>query len=179
MGFLAMCFLASVGKVVLRVRLIYLRNIFLLLFLSFSRSPTRVLIFSSEVVEALAIAMDAKHRFSTAFVSWSMGTVETMCSKVLRIMHVVSTEPDVPKADWTETLPAIQSLISKSPFRRLGGRAPTTAHTVMSPENPFLAASSLLKNTDVGNFDQMSVLQRLEVDRLLMRLDEMHRTANE
>ena len=66
--------------------------------------------------------MGDKHRFSTSYVPWSNGTVESVCKEVLRAMHVVNAEFNVAEADWTDTVPAIQSIINNSPSRRLGGR---------------------------------------------------------
>lgn len=43
----------------------------------------------------------------------------------------------------------------------------------------FQIALFLCKDTDVGNFDQVSVLQSLEVDENLLRLNKMHRAVNE
>ena len=85
--------------------------------------------FKNEVMEILATSLGAKHRFSSAYVPWSNGTVESVCKEVLRVMRALSSEFRIPESDWTKSVLAIQSIINNSPSRRLGNRAPITVHT--------------------------------------------------
>lgn len=101
--------------------------------------------FCNAVMELLASSMVARHRFPTAYVSWSNGTFEAVFKDVLLIMHSVSTEFNVTEADWEKTVPAVQSIMKNSPSRRLGGRAPITVHTCMDFGNPLKVSLSTLK----------------------------------
>ena len=131
--------------------------------------------FKNEVMELLASSLGAKHRFSTAYVPWSNGTVEAVCKEVLRVMHALSAELRIPEAEWTKTVPAIQSIINNSPSRRLGNRAPITVHTGMEPGNPLLIALQTMNVRDVSSVGEAEVIQKLEVDSMLKALDEMHK----
>ena len=68
-------------------------------------------------MEILASTLGARHRFSTAYVPWSNGTVESFCKEVLRVLHALSTEMRVPETDWPSVVPALQSIINNSPSR--------------------------------------------------------------
>lgn len=93
--------------------------------------------FANKVMELLASSHEAKHRFSTPYVPWSNGTIESVCREVLRVMHDFNAEARIPETEMPRSVPAIQSIINNSPSRRLGNRAPITVHTGMEAGNPL------------------------------------------
>ena len=93
--------------------------------------------FKNQVMEYLAKSLGAKHNFSTPYVPWSNGTVESVCKQALRVMHAFMSEFKVTETDWPSTVPAIQSIINNSPSRRLNNKAPITVHTGMHSGNPL------------------------------------------
>ncbi len=70
------------------------------------------------------------------------------------MMHAFNSETLTPEADWPNSVPAIQSIIKKSPSHRLGGRAPITAHTGMPSWNPLTVALADCNIQGVETTDQ-------------------------
>ena len=135
--------------------------------------------FQNELMEILATSLGAKNRFSTAYVPWSNGTVESVCKKVLRVMRALSAELRIPESDWPKAVPAIQSVINNSPSRRLDNRSPIEVHTGMSPGNPLSVALSSFETRDVDSAEQASILQELKIEEMLQALDKMHKSVSE
>ncbi len=134
--------------------------------------------FKNEVMEILAKSLGAKHNFSTPYVPWSNGTVEAVCKQVIRVMCAFSAEFKIAEADWSTTVPAIQSIINNTPARRLGGRAPITVHTGMDSGNPLNLALSSICYNPVGSIDQARAIQKLKIDDLQKSLDSMHKEVS-
>ena len=135
--------------------------------------------FKNEVMELLAKSLGAKHHFSTAYVPWSNGTVESVCKQVLRVIRALSAEFEVPEADWTTTVPAIQSIINNSPTRRLGNRAPITVHTGMEAGNPLQLALVSIGYKDIDSVDEARAIQKLSIDKFQCALDKMHKEVDD
>ena len=135
--------------------------------------------FKNEVMELLANSLGVKHHFSTPYVPWSNGTVESVCKQFLRVMRAFSAEFRIPESDWPTTVPAVQSIINNSPSRRLGNRAPITVHTGMEPGNPLNLALSAINYSDADSVQDAQVMQELKIVDLLDSLDRMHRNVNE
>lgn len=135
--------------------------------------------FKNEVIELLAKSLGAKHHFSTAYVPWSNGTVESVCKQVLRVLRAFSAEFDVPEAEWSSAVPSIQSIINNSPSRRLGNRAPVTVHTGMDPGNPLHLALSSICYDDAESVDEAKTTQLLSIQDLHSALDKMHKEVDE
>jgi len=135
--------------------------------------------FKNEVMERLASSLGAKQRFSTAYVPWSNGTVESVCKQVLRVMRALSAELRIPETDWTKTVQSIQAIINNSPSRRLGNRAPITVHTGMESGNPLTVALQSMEIRNADSIDQVRTLQNLKVDDMLHSLDNMHKSVSE
>lgn len=133
----------------------------------------------NEVMEILAKSLGAKHNFSTPYVPWSNGTVESVCKKFLRVMRAFSAEFQIPESDWPSTVPAIQSIINNTPTRRLGNRSPTAVHTCMKSGNHLHLAMTTVKYDDVSSVDVVRVLQNLKIENLLESLNNMHMSVNE
>lgn len=129
-------------------------------------------------MELLADSLGTKHRFSSAYVPWSNGTVESVCKQVLCVIRAFSAAFRIPEAEWPSTVPAIQSIINNSPSRRLGNRAPITVHTGMEPGNPLNLALTNLKIIDSASVDKARAMQALELEPLLEALDDMHKNVN-
>ncbi len=80
------------------------------------------------------------------------------------MMHAFNSAALTPEADWPNAVTAIQSVVNNSPSRRLGGRAPITAHTGMPSGNPLTVALTNCTIQGVENTDQERILQRLNID---------------
>lgn len=131
--------------------------------------------FCNEVIQLLASSFMVKHKFSTAYVPWSNGTVESVCKEVIRLLRVLGTEFNVPEARWPFLVASAQSVINNSPSRRLAVRAPLTVHAGQSPGSPLSVTLSTHGNNEVSSKEQVGILQNVSVDSLLGSLDEMHK----
>lgn len=131
--------------------------------------------FKNEVMELLAKDLGVRHHFSTAYVPWSNGTVESVCKQTLRVMRAFSHECQIEEADWTKTVPAIQSIINNTPARRLGNRAPVTVHTGMDAGNPLDLALTSLSYKDAFSVDEVRIKQTMDIELLQNALDNMHK----
>ncbi len=128
-------------------------------------------------MQTLASSLGAKHRFSTVYAPWSNGTVESVCKEVLRVIHAFNSETLTPEADWPSSVPAIQSIISNSRSRRLGGRAPITAHTAMPSGKPLTVALTDCNIKGAETIDQARILQKLNIDKFLKSLGKMRKNV--
>lgn len=131
--------------------------------------------FCNEVMQLLATTLGVRHRFSTVYAPWTNGTVEAVCKEVLRVLHAVSTELQVPETEWPSVVPAIQSIINNSPSRRLGGRCPIKVHTGMDSGNPLSVALTVAQDKDIPSLDEARVMQDLRIAEAQQVLDDMHR----
>ena len=131
--------------------------------------------FKNEVIEILANSLGVKHNFSTPYVPWSNGTVESVCKQALRVMRAFSAEFKIPEANWPTTVPAIQSIINNTPARRLGNRAPITVHTGMKSGNPLNLALSSINYNSTASVESARVIQNLKMDEFQKSLDDMHK----
>lgn len=130
--------------------------------------------FKNEVMELLAISLGANHRFSTAYVPSSNGTVEAVCKQVLRGLRAFSSEFGVPESLWTKTVLAIQSIINNS----LGNRAPLTVHTGMSSGNPLSVALTTIGFKNIDSVNEVRSIRALNIDELLSSLDILHKEVS-
>lgn len=85
-------------------------------------------------------------------------------------MHCVSNEFNVAEADWQKTVLAVHIIINNSSSRRLSGRAPITMNMGMDAGNSLQVALSTLKENEVSGVNDVSLLQNLEVKKLLQEL---------
>lgn len=134
--------------------------------------------FKNNVMELLAKSLGARHLFSTAYVPWSNGTVESVCKQILRVMRAFSAEYMVPETEWPTTVPAIQSIINNSPSRRLGDRAPITVHTGIESGNPLHLALTSIGYLDATSANEAGSLQRLRIEELHDALDVIHKEVS-
>lgn len=130
-------------------------------------------------MERLSVLMGARQNFSTTYVPWSNGTVESLCKQVLRILRALSSELSVPEASWSVLLNAIQSVINNSPSRRLGGRAPITVHTGMPSENPLSVALAATGQRNTSSINEARLFQKLQIDKMFTALDVIHKDISE
>lgn len=121
------------------------------------------------------LSMGAKHRFTTPYVPWCNGTVESVCKYVLRVMHVFCSEARVPEAKWPCAVSAILSIVINSTSRRLGSRAPITVHAGMEPGNLLFLALKVAKSRKTKSLDETKVLQKLGVDSSLFTIASIHK----
>lgn len=131
--------------------------------------------FCNEVMEGLAATLGVRHRFSTVYAPWTNGTVESVCKEVLRVLHAVSTEVQVPETEWPSVVPAIQSIINNSPSRRLNDLSPIKVHTGMDSGNPLSVALTIAKERGVRSLDETRILQNLRISEVMETLDNMHK----
>lgn len=107
--------MTSVGifilDIVVDAQLIMLRKVYLdisaLFFLFCSVIFAQSSYLCNAVNGALFTYLRARHRFTTLYALLSSGIVESVCKEFFRILHAVSTEFDLPKADWTKAVQAL------------------------------------------------------------------------
>lgn len=72
-------------------------------FTTFVSVPTRLsdqgTHFKNDVIELLDKSFSARYRFSTAYVPWSNGTVESVCKQVLRVLRAIGSEFKIEETD--------------------------------------------------------------------------------
>lgn len=74
-------------------------------------------LFQNIVLEILPLAIGYKHRFSTAYVPWSNGTVQSVCKYFLLVMRALCAELRIPRPDWHKVVLSIHKVINSSPSR--------------------------------------------------------------
>lgn len=111
-------------------------------------------------MEQLASSLGAKHRFSTAYVLWSNGTVEYVCKEALRVMYAFITYFRIPD-NYTSHL--------------LGNLAPITVHANIDRGSPITVELSYYTAMDVSYIDQVSFMQKIASDKLIESLDKMNK----
>ena len=126
--------------------------------------------FCNEVMETLASNLGVRHRFSTAYVPWSNGIVEEVCKEVLRVLHALSTDMQVPETEWPTILLSLQSIINNSRTRRLGDLSPIKVHTGMDSGNPFSVALTIALERGVENIDEVKLNSTLKIYLICFRL---------
>lgn len=84
----------------------------------------------------------------------------------------------IPKANWTNALPNIRSIINNSLFRRLGNCAVTTVRTGIPAAIPIKIALSMFQYSDVQSAFKTASLPNLEIEKFLETLDSLHSTVD-
>lgn len=135
--------------------------------------------FFNKVIDTLATYLGAEHRFSTAYDTWSNGTVEYVWKEILRVLHTFNSETRTPEADWPDYVPAIQSIINNSLSIWLGGRAPITVYTGMYSGNTLIVTLAEQKINKTQSIDRYQLLQRLNGISMLKYLYETYMNFNE
>lgn len=95
------------------------------------------------------------------------------------MLHDVGAELQLPETEWPTIIPAIQSIITHSHSRRLGGPCPITIHTGMESVNRLSIALTIGLSRSMDTFDEASLLQQLEMDEVPQSLDEMHKEVGQ
>lgn len=130
-------------------------------------------------MQLLALSLAEKPRFSTPYVLWSNGTVQSVLQEILRVMHVFNAEARISKAEWPRSVQAIHSIIINSPARRLGNRAFSTLHIGTKADNPLRLALSVVKIKNVNLVDHTRLLQKMKIDKVNKALESVHKEVNE
>lgn len=91
-------------------------------------------------------------------------------------MRAFSGELRVPKSEWSNVVPYIQSVIIKSPSCLLDNREPIEVHTDIKPASQLSIALASFKTRSVYSAEQFTILHKLEIDEVLQALDQIHKS---
>ena len=144
--------------------------------------------FKNSLIRGLTEETRVGHHFTTAYSPWANGSVERVCREVLRSCRALLSEWKMGPREWPAILEAIQAVLNHAPLRRLGLRDATTpgvyrtpqeVFTGHKPRRPLLRALPLSKYPTQKTNDETRTRQVLEVERLQMAMDDMHRKVAE
>jgi RNase H-like domain found in reverse transcriptase/Reverse transcriptase (RNA-dependent DNA polymerase)/Integrase zinc binding domain/Chromo (CHRromatin Organisation MOdifier) domain len=134
--------------------------------------------FKCEVMKKLAKAMMARHKFTPAYSPWANGTVEVVCSQVLRAARALLSEVRLQPTDWPRVLALVQAILNNSPSPRLGGSAPLTVFTGHDVDNPLAAALHELE-IESASLSFIRAQQLVHMEAMRESLDSLHLQAQQ
>jgi transposase InsO family protein len=87
--------------------------------------------FLNSVVEGLRQTLNAKHRFTLPYCSWSNGTVERVCREILRLLRALCTEKvNLSTNEWPKLISLVQLTLNGTHRTSIG----------TTPMNAFIGA---------------------------------------
>jgi hypothetical protein len=109
----------------------------------------------------------------TASFPWSNGTIESVCTKVIRAFRAVLSELKMYADEWPEVLNVVQSVLNNSLSTRLEKRKPMQVFTGDAKYTPL---SLMLKNNVPVNapLDFIKAQKLMEVKKLSKAMTEIH-----
>ena len=93
--------------------------------------------FKNQIMDALSDSLGIQHKFTTAYVPWSNGTVERVNRTMEEALRALLSERRLRTTAWPALLPSVQASINHTPTALLGGRAPVTVFTGLPASRPL------------------------------------------
>ena len=92
---------------------------------------------TAQVISDISSSIGFKLHTTTARAHWANGSQERINGLIRSITKKVLTENNMNPKEWTDILPLIQTIFNHSPSNTLGGLAPITVFTGLSPMRPI------------------------------------------
>lgn len=111
--------------------------------------------FKNELMKTLRKASRGNHHFKPAYSPWANGTVERVSSELLRSLHALLFDFQLPLRCWPSVLPIAQSILNKPSLSRMERRCTLIVFTGLPQDSPLL----LIKQK-FGNHGRYKVSRR-------------------
>ena len=139
--------------------------------------PPRILIsdqgthFKNQLFEQITHMAGVEHKFTTAYVPWSNGSVERANKEVLRVCRALSSDMRMSPDHWIDLVGLVEAAINHSPTANAAEHAPFTILTGMPPRDQL---SAILSEGDTKPHEVPTPIKEY-VENLQAALRDVHR----
>jgi hypothetical protein len=130
----------------------------------------------NEVVRSFREKTRGLHHFTLAYCRLRNGTVERVCTELLRATRALPSEFKLPPEAWPYVLSMVQAGLNNAASVRMQGKCPKEVFLGLPPDSPLVSIKAEREGkVEILSLSEIRAAQLLKVQEVLRAVEDMHK----